>query len=92
MRTTIVLSALLPAALSGVIPATEEVSPVFPFDKRQDVALQGAGGKTLQADILAGVASLNQQKYQSTKQPAQWKTCNSRNIIVRREWLVTLSA
>ncbi|KAJ4990324.1 tyrosinase central domain protein [Stagonosporopsis vannaccii] len=86
MRTAIVLSALLPAALSGVVPTTEEASPTVSRDKRQDAALQSFGGKILQADVLAGVAILNQQKYQSAKQPAQWKTCNSRNIIVRREW------
>jgi len=88
MRTAIVFTALLPAALSGVIPSTEDVSPVLSLNKRQDAALQGSGGKTLQADVLAVVASLNQRKYQLTNQPSQWKTCNSRNIIVRREWLV----
>lgn len=88
MRTATILTVLLPVALSGVIPATEDVSPALSLDKRQDAALQGSGGNTLQADVLAVVASFNQQKYQLTKQPAQWKTCNSRNIIVRREWSV----
>ena len=52
------------------------------------MALQGLGGKILQADVYAGVAGRNQQSYQATQQSAQWKTCNSRNIIVRREWWV----
>lgn len=86
MRTTTVLTALLPAALSSVIPATEEVSPALSLDKRQDALLTGLGGKILQADMYAGIAGLNQQIYQATKQPSQWKTCNPLNIIVRREW------
>lgn len=86
MRTTTVLAALLPAALSSAIPTTEDVSPTLSFDKRQDVTLEALGGKILQADVYAGVAGLNQQIYQATKQSAQWKTCNPLNIIVRREW------
>jgi tyrosinase len=88
MRTTTVLTALLPVALSSVIPANEDVSSALSFDKRQDVTLQGLGGKILQADVYAGVAGLNQQIYQATKQSTQWKTCNPLNIIVRREWYV----
>ena len=86
MRTTTVLAALLPAALSSVIPATEEVSPALSLDKRQDALLTGLGGKILQADVYAGVAGINQQIYQATQQSSQWKTCNPLNIIVRREW------
>lgn len=86
MHTTTVLIALLPAALSSVIPATEKVFPALSFDKRQDVTLQSLGGKILEADVYAGVAGLNQQIYQATQQSSQWKTCNPLNIIVRREW------
>ena len=86
MRTTTVITALLPVALSSVIPATEKVSPVLSFDERQDVTLAGFKGKTLQADVYAAVASLNQKAYQATQQSTQWKTCNSLNIIVRQEW------
>jgi tyrosinase len=86
MRTATVLTALLPAALSSVIPATEEVSPALSFDKRGDAVLTSLGGKILQADVYAGVAGINQQLYQATQQASQWKTCNPLNIIVRREW------
>jgi tyrosinase len=86
MRTTAVLTAILPVALSGAIPVTSEVSPALAFDKRQDVTLQNLGGKLLHTDVYAGVAGLNQQIYQKTQQSSQWKTCNPLNIIVRREW------
>jgi tyrosinase len=86
MRTTAVLTAILPVALSGAIPVTSGVSPALAFDKRQDVTLQSLGGKILHADVYAGVAGLNQQIYQATQQSSQWKTCNPLNIIVRREW------
>jgi tyrosinase len=86
MRTTTVLAAILPVALSNATPVTSEISPALALDKRQDVALQSLGGKILQADVYAGVAGLNQQIYQATQQSSQWKTCNPLNIIVRREW------
>lgn len=86
MRTTTVVSALLPTVLSSVIPATEEISPALSFDKRQDLTAESLGGKILQADVYAGIAGLNQQVYQATQQSSQWKTCNPSNIIVRREW------
>lgn len=86
MRTTAVLTAILPVTLSGAIPVTSEVTPALTFDKRQDVTLQSLGGKILHADVYAGVAGLNQQIYQATRQSSQWKTCNPLNIIVRREW------
>ena len=85
MRTTIIVTALLPAALSSVIPITE-ASPTLSLDARLDATLLGLGGKILQADIYAGVASLNQKAYHATQQFTQLKTCNPLNIIVRREW------
>jgi tyrosinase len=86
MRSTAVLTALLPAALSSAIPASEEISPTLSFVKRQNETLQDPGGKALQTDLYAGIAGLNQQIYQATQQSAQWKTCNPTNIIVRSEW------
>jgi tyrosinase len=86
MRTTAVLTALLPAALTSVIPATEGISPDLSIEKRQDLTVESFGGKILQADVYAGIAGLNQQVYQATQKSSQWKTCNPSNIIIRREW------
>ncbi|KZM25908.1 metal ion binding [Ascochyta rabiei] len=86
MRTTTVLTALLPAALSSVVPVTGEDPPALSFENRQDITLRSLEGKSLQADVYAGVASLSQKAYQASKQPTQRKTCNPQNIIVRREW------
>jgi tyrosinase len=44
------------------------------------------GGKILQADLYAGVAAINQQIYQATQKPDQFKKCNPLNLIVRKEW------
>jgi tyrosinase len=86
MRTTTVLTALLPAALSSVIPASTEPSHALSLDKRQEVAHLAHRGESLQADVYAGVAASNQQTYQAKQRTAQWETCNSSNTIVRREW------
>ncbi|KAJ4368331.1 hypothetical protein N0V83_006687 [Neocucurbitaria cava] len=77
---------LAPAALAGAIPALEEPSSAHSFDKRQDISINALGGKILQTDVYAGIAGLNQQIYQATQKPDQWKKCNPLNISVRREW------
>jgi tyrosinase len=84
MRTAALLL-LAPAALASAIPVQEE-SSFLSFDKRQNVSPNVIGGKILQADVYAGIAAINQQIYQATKQPAQFKQCNPLNIVVRKEW------
>jgi tyrosinase len=77
---------LAPAALASAIPSFEEASPAISFDKRQNVSPNVLGGKILQADLYAGVAAINQQIYQATQKPDQFKKCNPLNLIVRKEW------
>jgi tyrosinase len=88
MRTATLFTAgwLAPVALASAIPSLEETSPALSFDKRQDTTLNILNGKILQADLYAGIAGLNQQIYQATQKPDQWKKCNPLNIVVRREW------
>jgi tyrosinase len=85
MRTTALLW-FAPAALASAIPSFEEASPAVSFDKRQIVSPNFLGGKVLQADLYAGVAAINQQIYQATQKPDQFKKCNPLNLIVRKEW------
>ena len=88
MRTAALFTAgwLAPAALAGAIPALEEPPATLSFDKRQDTSFNVLGGKILQSDVYGGIAGLNQQLYQATQKPDQWKKCNPLNISVRREW------
>lgn len=88
MRTATLFTAgwLAPVAFASVIPPLEGTSPALSFDKRQDTTFNVLNGKILQADIYAGIAGLNQQIYQATQKPDQWKKCNPLNIVVRREW------
>ncbi|CAE7200935.1 hypothetical protein CFE70_008162 [Pyrenophora teres f. teres 0-1] len=83
---SIALLWLAPAALAGAIPAFEEPLPAASFDKRQNVSPNVIGGKTLQADVYAGIAAINQQIYQGTQKSDQFKKCNPFNIVVRKEW------
>jgi len=83
---SIALLWLAPAALASAIPAFEQPSPASSFDKRQNVSPNMVGGKILQADVYAGIAAINQQIYQDTQKPEQFKRCNPLNIVVRKEW------
>ncbi|KAI4669253.1 uncharacterized protein J4E92_001013 [Alternaria infectoria] len=78
---------LAPAALASAIPSLEEASPAVSFDKRQNVSPNLPGPKILQADVYAGIAAINQQIFQATQKPDQFKKCNPTNIIVRKEWV-----
>lgn len=40
----------------------------------------------LRSDVLAAAAAINQQIYQSSINPSQWKKCNKENSVYRREW------
>lgn len=84
MRGTLTAAWLLPLALGGAIP-TQESSPVQKrsFDLVNDI-LAGLG--SIKQDIMAGGAAINQQLYQATEQPAQYKKCNPTNVQVRQEW------
>ncbi|KAF1846574.1 Di-copper centre-containing protein [Cucurbitaria berberidis CBS 394.84] len=87
MRTALFAAGwLAPATLASAMPSLEGVSPALSFDKRQDTSLNVLGGKILLADVYAGIAGINQQIYQATQKPDQWKKCNPLNISVRREW------
>jgi len=86
MRTAVILAAVAHAAIASAIPAFQEPASVHSFDKRDDFTPAALGGKILTADLYAGVAGLNQQLYQATEKPDQWKKCNPLNIVVRREW------
>lgn len=85
MRTAALLW-LVPAALASAIPSLEQDSPAVTFDKRQNVSPNLPGPKILQADVYAGIAAINQQIFQATQKPDQFKKCNPMNIIVRKEW------
>jgi tyrosinase len=89
MRASVIL-AVAPVVIATAIPAFEEASFGHSFDKRDDITATTLGGKILSADLYAGVAGLNQQIYQATQKGDQWKKCNPLNIVVRREWYVTL--
>jgi tyrosinase len=85
MRAAVFLAAVAPV-VSSVIPGIDEHSSAHSFDRRDDFTSGVLGGKILSSDLYAGVAALNQQIYQATQQPGQWKKCNPLNIVVRREW------
>lgn len=88
MRAAVIL-AVTPAAIASAIPAFKESPFGHSFDKRDDItATTTLSGKTLSADLYAGVAGLNQQIYQATQKGDQWKKCNPLIIVVRREWYV----
>lgn len=86
MRTTLIGALLLaPAAFAAPqtdIATTEEYIVYSVLDTTP------ASSNVLQADILASAATINQQIYQSSNDPKQWKKCNGRNAIYRREWSV----
>jgi tyrosinase len=86
MRGVFQVACLLPLALGGAIPSQEERQ----FEKRSfdlvDNVLAGLG--SIKQDLMAGGAAINQQLYQATQQPAQYKKCNPTNVQVRQEWYV----
>jgi tyrosinase len=90
MRTATLLW-LAPTALASAIPSFEEASLAVSFDKRQIFSPNLLGAKILQTDVYAGIAAINQQIFQATQKPAQFKKCNPTNIVVRKEWLVCSS-
>jgi len=77
---------LATVAGSSVIPAFGETTTVLSLGKRDAISLDALGAKALQTDVYAGLAAMNQQVFQATQKPSQWKTCNPSNMIVRREW------
>jgi tyrosinase len=90
MRAAVILGTVAPVAIGSISPAFEEPSVAHLFDKRGDLTSGVLGEKTLSADLYAGIAGLNQQIYQATQKPDQWKKCNSLNIVVRQEWYASL--
>jgi tyrosinase len=86
MRVTLAAAWLLPLALGSAIPSQED-SPLErrSFDLVNDI-LAGLG--SIKQDLMAGGAAINQQLYQATQQPEQFKNCNPTNMQVRREWSV----
>jgi tyrosinase len=84
MRGSLQAAILLPLALGSALPQQEST----PLEKRSfdlvDDILAGLG--SIKQDLMAGGAALNQQLYQGTQQPAQYKKCNPTNIQVRQEW------
>jgi tyrosinase len=75
---------LLPLALGSALPSQEgQKVEKRTFDLVDDI-LAGLG--SIKQDLMAGGAALNQQLYQATEQPAQYKKCNAANISVRQEW------
>jgi tyrosinase len=85
MRAAAFLAAVAPV-IASAIPGIEEPSSAPSFDRRDDFTSGVLDGKILSSDLYAGVAALNQQIYQATQKPEQWKKCNPLNIVVRREW------
>jgi hypothetical protein len=51
------------------------------------VAVPGKGSH-LETDSYSARAKVNQQDYQKNNSPKQWKVCNDKNTIVRKEWYV----
>jgi tyrosinase len=88
MYSALIFAAVAPAALASVIPTFEGPATSGFFDKRDDLTAAASGGKVLQSDILAGIALNKQKTYQAEQKPEQWKKCNAKNIVVRREWCV----
>ena len=80
---------LATVAGSSVIPAFGETTTVLSLGKRDAISLDALRAKALQTDVYAGLAAMNQQIFQATQKPSQWKTCNPSNMIVRREWFTT---
>jgi tyrosinase len=86
MRPTLATAWLLPLALGSAIPSQEDNTVERrSFDLVDDI-LAGLG--SIKQDLMAGGAAINQQLYQATQQPEQFKKCNPTNMHVRQEWLV----
>lgn len=84
MRGVLQAACLLPLALGSALPPQESQKvEKRTFDLVDDI-LAGLG--SIKQDLMAGGAALNQQLYQATEQPAQYKKCNPTNISVRQEW------
>lgn len=89
MYSALIFAVVAPAALSSAIPTFAGPAVSNFFDKRDDdLTATAPGGKTLHSDILAGIALNKQKTYQAAQKPEQWKKCNAKNIVVRREWYV----
>jgi tyrosinase len=84
MRVTLTAAWLLPLALGNAIPSQQSNAvQKRSFDLVDDI-LAGLG--SIKQDLMAGGAAINQQLYQATQQPAQFKKCNPTNMQVRQEW------
>jgi tyrosinase len=83
MRVTLASAWLLPLALGSVVPYSSSSAQTRSFDLADDI-LAGLG--SIKQDHMAGEAAINQQLYQATQQPEQFKRCNPVNMQVRQEW------
>jgi len=83
-------AAVAPIACVNAVPTFNDPAAGGFLDKREDSS-SALGGKILASDLLAGLAAPKQQVYQSTQKPNQWKKCNPSNIVVRREWYVSVA-
>ncbi|XPS99436.1 Tyrosinase [Ascochyta lentis] len=75
---------LLPLTLGSALPTQDDKQ----FEKRSFDLVENvlAGLGSIKQDLMAGGAAINQQLYQATQQPAQYKKCNPANLQVRQEW------
>lgn len=83
MRVTFTATWLLPLGLGSVIPPGSSSAQKRSFDLADGI-LAGLG--SVKQDLMAGGAAINQQLYQATQQPEQFKKCNPANMQVRQEW------
>jgi tyrosinase len=87
MRTAAVVGVILLAPAAFAAPQTSATGGGYLDYSVLDSTPESSS--VLQADVLAAAAAINQQIYQSTTNPTQWKKCNRDNAIYRREWFVT---
>jgi hypothetical protein len=86
MRTAAVVGAILLAPAAFAAPQTSATGGEYLNYSVLDTT--PASSSVLQADVLASAAAINQQIYQSSTNPTQWKKCNRNNAVYRREWFV----
>lgn len=82
MRLSAVVGAIILAPAALAAPATPASGEGF-LDLRDDAL---AAESIIQADLLAVAAAVNQQLYQAKERPTQWKKCNTKTAVHRREW------
>jgi tyrosinase len=83
MLVTFAVAWLLPLALGSAVPSGSSSAQKRSFDLADGI-LAGLG--SIKQDLMAGGAAINQQLYQATQQPEQFRKCNPVNMQVRQEW------